>query len=352
LFVALGCTFATFGPNTMNDVRVITVRPMLGLTYKIAIGKLGLTYKIAIGKSDDDPVSQGIASSDYELPNSIQLMLAAIKPGSVVIDIGAHIGTFAIPAAALGYHVIAVEASSRNVELLRTSLSLNGFTNVQVVQAAVSDREGIVEFFEMGPYGGIVTPRGGGPTVSQVTAVTVDSLLASIGLKHVDFIKMDIEGSEVKAIHGMSDLLSQPEAPAIVYESNGHTLQMFNETPQSLIAALDVFGYKSYLTQQKRLVPVEINDLQPECVVDYLAAKQLVGKWRDWVITSMTQEEQLSLLLVESCVSGGPNRAYVARTLASANRSFLSDPRIRAALDRLCMDEDPTVRDAASWWLG
>jgi hypothetical protein len=107
-----------------------------------------------------------------------------------------------------------------------------------------------------------------------VRATTVDDLLEELGWERVDFIKMDIEGSEVSAVRGMARLLSRADAPPIFFESNRHTLGFFDKTPSDLKASLAALGYRNYLVAQNRLIPVLPETEQQDTVVDYLAIKE------------------------------------------------------------------------------
>jgi hypothetical protein len=109
--------------------------------------------------------------------------------------------------------------------------------------------------------------------VVNVPAVTVDDLLVEIGWDRPDFIKMDIEGSEVVALRGMAGLLAGPNAPPIYYESNGHTLAFYGQSTKNLKASAANAGYVNYLIESDKLVPVSTEDFQGQTCVDYLALK-------------------------------------------------------------------------------
>lgn len=307
-------------------------------------------FDIVIGVGDRDPISESIAEQTFTFPTSFQLPFALMQPGHVVLDLGAHVGTFTLAAAALGCRVVAVEASPYNTTLLNASVTKNGFDQVQIVSAAASDRPGNLDFVQAGPYGLVATPVVKSPTI-QVPAVTVDELLAELGCDRVDLIKMDIEGSEVIAIRGMSRLLTRTDAPSVFYESNGYTLNFFGETPNTLTAALREFGYDSYLVEPGQLVPICANGLQAECTVDCLAVRQLPDTLKDWQVTApMTFEETVSRVLSACAHPHEHHRAYTARALAGADPAILDNLKVKSALRSLNRDPNADVRLAASWW--
>jgi hypothetical protein len=167
----------------------------------------------------------------------------------------------------------------------------------------------------------------------------------------VDFIKMDVEGSEVAAVRGMSGLLSREDAPPILYESNGHTLNLFGETPARLMALLTKPGYRCYLVDWNRLVLCSADELQAEVCVNYLAAKcplEALGEWP--ILPAMPFEGRIRKILRSSVSPNVAARAHVARALSRADAATLSDRRVVNALAVLKTDGDASVRTDVAWW--
>lgn len=237
-------------------------------------------FSILVDAGADDPISQSLRApvrwfKRWRRPSCaphLSLLRSMVRPGDRVLDLGAHIGTFALAAGALGCEVLAVEPAPRNAELLRASVARNGFSNIRVVQAVVSDRAGTVAFCPSGPFGHVFTPATGMPSIN-VPAVRVDDLLAEVGWDKVHFIKMDVEGSEVPALDGMAALLSHPAGPPILYESNAHTLAFYGHTPLDLRRRLDRFGYQSYRQADREWMVLGSDEPQGQLVVDCLALK-------------------------------------------------------------------------------
>ncbi len=165
----------------------------------------------------------------------------------------------------------------------------------------------------------------------NVPAVPVDELLAEVGWDRVDFIKMDVEGSEVAGLIGMSALLRRDDAPPIFVESNGHTLDLFGESPTSLKATLQAYGYRIYQVERRRLVPVAVGELQPTNVVDYLALKRtplpLRGRRLD---APMSHRERVRRVRASLRSTIEPDRLYIARALDESPGWTTSDPGLTA----------------------
>lgn len=245
----------------------------------------GHRFGVAIGKdtrADTDPVALAYgAGSLAPVGRLLAVAACVLAPGDRVLDLGAHLGGFALSAAARGCAVLAVEASPRNAALLRRSAEHNHFAALEVVEAAVAAHDGDVEFAAHGPWGHVAIPAVDLPIVT-VRAVRVDALLAARGWGHVAFVKIDVEGSEIRALQGMANLLRPVDAPLVWFESNRHTLGLFDETPEALKAELRRFGYTIHRVTWNGLTPVDASERQRETVVDYLAAKELPARLRPW----------------------------------------------------------------------
>ena len=237
----------------------------------------GIRFRIAYGtrtSQDQDPVAGAYQNGQIgHLASLLDVATSVLRPGDRVLDLGAHLGGFALAAASLGCEVIAVEASPHNVALLRRSAQLNRFANLHIVHAAVSDRPGSVEFYSHGPWGCVVGAEAGFPSVS-VPAIRVDDLMVAHGWADVRFIKIDVEGSEPAAVRGMPRLLGRADAPVVFFESNQHALgNVAGLTDADLKVEFRNLGYTLYRPEGGSLVPSPLGEIQEEIVVDYVAAK-------------------------------------------------------------------------------
>jgi FkbM family methyltransferase len=303
---------------------------------------------------DFDFLAQHVMATRRYFPSHFELALDLAPPSGVILDLGAHLGTFALAAAASGRRVIAVEASPRNVDLLRESARANGLDDaLTVVPVAVSNREGTVRFHQEGAWGQI-TESAWAVNVVEVPARTVPDILGDFGLARVDVVKLDVEGSEIAAIAGMAEMLSARDAPAVLYESNAHTLRMFDATPEKLIGVLSELGYDNYLVKEDalRLTPVTPASFQPETNVDYAAVKGPLDLPEKWIVRRPRTESDLARIAgAEASQASVALRAQVARSLELAPASLLSRRDVQLTMNALALDPDETVARAAGWWV-
>jgi len=155
-------------------------------------------------------------TNDLDLLSSKHEPLATrsfqVAPGDVVVDVGAHIGRYALKAATKASTVIAVEPDPSNFRLLERNVRLNGFSNVDLVPQALSSGLGtrVLWLATKGNTGtSTVDPdafgaRGGiAPAKSvHVDTLTLDDLVESVGLTRIDWLKVDVEGHEISVLEG------------------------------------------------------------------------------------------------------------------------------------------------------
>lgn len=71
-----------------------------------------------------------------------ELFCSAIRPGAVVLDVGANLGIYTLLAAKRGAYVFAIEADPQNAAMLRWNVVLNRFDKaVRVYELGASDHE-------------------------------------------------------------------------------------------------------------------------------------------------------------------------------------------------------------------
>lgn len=147
----------------------------------------------------------------------------SVHDSDVVIDVGAHLGTFTRIALQRGARqVVAIEPDPVNAACFsRTFADEIADHRVRLVEAAAWHSPGTLEF-EVG--GASQTGHVAGSHTAKsvaVRAVTLDGLVDELELGRVDFIKMDIEGAERHALAGAAKLLAahRPRLAICVYHA-------------------------------------------------------------------------------------------------------------------------------------
>lgn len=135
---------------------------------------------------------------------------ASIRPGDVVIDCGANIGTMSRIALRAGASkVIAIEPSPVNLEPLRRNLAeAIGLRRATVIPKGAWDKEGTMTMnvsSATSAMDSLVLARDGKGV--EVPLTTIDKIVADLGLDRVDFIKIDTEGAERHILAGAKETL-------------------------------------------------------------------------------------------------------------------------------------------------
>jgi FkbM family methyltransferase len=145
--------------------------------------------------------------------------LNTLKSSDVFFDIGANLGLYAIHAAKRGVKVFAFEPDPGYRKRLTKNIKLNKSTDkIKVVAWAVSDKEDSVQLFTDGVDG--ISPSLIPVGERKSIAVKTNSLDRAISNRELPFptvLKIDIEGAEVLALKGMSNLLKSANAPRYIF---------------------------------------------------------------------------------------------------------------------------------------
>lgn len=186
--------------------------------------------------SEDLSVGVELAASGTHESPLTRYFCQQVKPGQVVVELGAHIGYFTI---LLGHLIgptgklFALEPHPRCHAFLLDNLSINYFHDrVQSYRLAAFSRKSRIAFYASRRFLGNSSLHQHNEAYHkhyldefdriEVDAVAVDDLLPPD--QSIDFVKVDIEGGEYQAFLGMERVLST-QAKNVVFELNRNMLQ-------------------------------------------------------------------------------------------------------------------------------
>jgi FkbM family methyltransferase len=173
-----------------------------------------LPFSLRIGGSDSPTYEQVFLQHEYDFE--------AVTPPKVIVDAGANIGLAAICFASRfpDARIIAIEPEAGNFKLLQQNVA--GYPNVHAIQAALWNENSSVEIIDPG-FGSwafmtqerpsSATTAGNGSlnkgALQSVRALTVATLMQEFGLKHIDILKIDIEGAEREVFEAAQPWINQ-----------------------------------------------------------------------------------------------------------------------------------------------
>ncbi|MBL8645136.1 MAG: FkbM family methyltransferase [Rhodospirillaceae bacterium] len=198
------------------------------------------------------------ANGSYD-PALVKLAITFLagKPDAVLLDIGANIGTFAVPVAqATNCRVHAFEAQRIISQLLSANLVMNRIDNAYVENVMLVAPGGAperflkaVDYTQAGNFGAYSTDaklfdarlgkkmQDSGKQ-ERVKAVTLDSY----GFENVALIKLDVEGAELDVLKGALKTLEKNNYPPILFEA--WSQDWFAAQKKELLAFIEKLGYR------------------------------------------------------------------------------------------------------------
>ena len=181
--------------------------------------------------------SQGVWEADV-----MKLLARFVRPGSLVVDVGANVGYHAVFAAQLGAHVVAVEPVPWTLELLRANVWRHG-ADVEIVEAAASDAPSTV------PIALDPAHRSGaqiGTHGVEARAAPLDELVPEGA---VDVLKVDVEGGEPLVFRGAAAILERSPVLVAVVEFRDEP-HVGGETPAEVLAFYESLGFELCLLRR------------------------------------------------------------------------------------------------------
>jgi FkbM family methyltransferase len=181
-----------------------------------------------------------------------------LRSDMVLLDIGANIGEYSIFAAKrlTQGKVVAFEPVPALRKMLDENIELNQFTNVIVKPFGLSDEVGSFPIYFVGEnenegqatfFPGLLQNQ----RSVKAELKKLDDEWDQLSLNRLDFIKMDIEGSELKALQGAQNVIARfrplvmLEVSEVTYQAAGYSLKDvsdFFEPMNYLPFAVDKMG--------------------------------------------------------------------------------------------------------------
>jgi FkbM family methyltransferase len=188
--------------------------------------------------------------ADYE-PETFRFFHDHLKPGDTVLDIGGHIGLFAVVTARLvgsEGRVFSFEPTPFTRNVLQEVVDLNDCSDlVEVRPEAVSSKSGETTFFDTGneiSNANSLVKTDRSKVEIKVPLISVDDLVRSRGLS-VNCLKIDVEGAELDVLAGARDTITRQRPVARLglhpsfIEQNGQSLaeiwQLLSEYDMNVI---------------------------------------------------------------------------------------------------------------------
>ncbi|MEK6887269.1 MAG: FkbM family methyltransferase [Nanoarchaeota archaeon] len=153
-----------------------------------------------------DTTKRGFAViSDVWIQKPYKLLFEVNNP-KIILDFGAHIGSFSIMAAKKypNSKIYAFEASNENFLNLQKNIKINNIKNIRTFNIGISDKNAILRFFInekntiLNTF--INTAQFNNSKNYKVRCKKLSTLFNELKIKHCDFLKLDVEGFEYRIL--------------------------------------------------------------------------------------------------------------------------------------------------------
>ena len=232
-----------------------------------------------------------------------RLVFTWLKPGMNVVDIGANLGVYAVPAThavAPGGSVYAYEPASEPRGFLRQSRAANRLSNLEIIDSALSDsvREAVLVHGTSSELHSL-TGTGGG---ERVAVTTLDAEETARGWSSPDFVKIDAEGEEARIVEGGRNFFGK-HSPLVMFEiKSGETANL------DLAGSFAALGYRLFrliggapllvpFVADESLDPFELNlfAAKAERAAELAAKNFLIENVPEWTPDAAALEKALAV---------------------------------------------------------
>ncbi len=190
--------------------------------------------RFCLEKDSTDVIKSNLRRNVVWEEHLLGVYRARIKPGDVVVDAGAHIGTHTLQLARMvgaKGRVLAFEPQLKTYQELLVNLDLNDVHNVQAEFVALGSENRRVSMNAANPGNEGATKVGHGG--NRVELRTLDSY----HLERVDFLKIDVEGFERYLLEGARETIRRHHPPMLI--------EIWPENRDKVLPLLADLGYET-----------------------------------------------------------------------------------------------------------
>jgi FkbM family methyltransferase len=206
----------------------------------------------------DSIISRQLLRGEAWAPEETALLSRLVRPDWVCVDAGAHVGHHTVALARRltgGGRVIAFEPQPALFHLLCANLALNHLSNVDAVQAGLSNESGRARFpilsldhaDNFGRYG--ILPADDPLANGWITTWSLDDYYARHGLGRLDLLKIDVQAAELLLLQGARATIAACR-PAILLEiAPAWMARLHQQDYRDVYALLEGCGYRLHTLQ-------------------------------------------------------------------------------------------------------
>ena len=243
-------------------------------------------FRLMIDPSDRQVSLSLLLHGKYE-PEETSLFDRTLRPGMVVVDVGANLGIYTLLAGrgvGPAGRVVAIEPDPTTFELLAANVARNAMSNVSLLRCAVAAEPGTMSLYRVPGHPALASlSRSNARSTAErvdVEVTTLDAALSELGIERINVLKLDAQGAEIDILRGARETISRAR-PTMFVEYWPAGLSGMGHEPEELLAQFDEWGYELSLVTapDERVEPADVVRLSEESGgVDLLLRPQKIGR--------------------------------------------------------------------------
>jgi FkbM family methyltransferase len=228
---------------------------------------------------DDNSLTHALVSSGRFEPSVSACLDRALRPGDILLDVGANIGYHTLRGAIAVRpwgRVVAVEPEADNLRILRENVATNQLNNVTVLPIAAGSSPGVFGLYTSASNRGDhrLYALEGRPR-QEVPVERLDDALAELGFEP-DVIKIDVQGWELEVVRGLERTVERDRC-VLVTELWSEGLAGAGAEPQEYIDLLRTHGFELFELADGKPKPLDNAFDLRGCDTNLLGLKGLDG---------------------------------------------------------------------------
>lgn len=222
----------------------------------------------------DAAVSTQVTNTGTYEPHVSAVLRQLVRPGMVVLDVGANIGYHTMLLSGLvgpQGRVLAFEPNGDNARLILATTKMNGVRNVSLFPLALDSQAGWADFTaHVGSNGGLI--RSEAVNYVERSAMVVPTVrLQDVVRGTVAAMKIDVEGAEGRVLRGAVDVLER-DRPIVVSEFSCDML--------TRVSAMDPLEYLHFFGSRAYTIQI-IDREHPGQLGPPVSPEDLMASWGD-----------------------------------------------------------------------
>ncbi|MBU3578636.1 FkbM family methyltransferase [Polynucleobacter sp. 73C-SIWE] len=221
-------------------------------------------FKINYLKDDYSLINFIKTNNDYEEATR-RVVERILKKGDIFLDLGSHIGFYALIAARIvgeTGHVYAFEPTPATRDTLDKNVIDNGLKNIITVESfGVSDCSKNVNFIvnsDSSECNKISQFDEGVENLIKIKTISIDKYAIINSIKKINLVKMDIEGAEYQAIIGMRKIISENPDIKLIFEYNRKIMNENGSSRVNIFNILKELGFNKFTIIYRGEIDIEI----------------------------------------------------------------------------------------------